>query len=127
MIILFYSRLGTQKGEKIQKFLEATAPLSQIETHMSIDSLYQKFRAPTDGPTLFIIVAASPRELSELSSIGDLFYDGRLVLVLPNLEDGTIAMAHRLRPRFVSSMENSFQALESVLKKILREYPDFSR
>jgi hypothetical protein len=47
----------------------------------------------------------------------------RLVLVLPDEEDETIALAHGLRPRFVTYADGDYSELREVLQKMLKKTP----
>jgi hypothetical protein len=52
------------------------------------------------------------------------FRDVRIILVLPDTEEQTIAMAHRLRPRFLTYIDSNIAALGTVVSKMCEDTRD---
>ncbi|NVM57217.1 MAG: hypothetical protein HWN51_03755 [Desulfobacterales bacterium] len=71
-----------------------------------------------------VLLAASREELSDILSIRDLLTDIRVILVLPDRDDDTIAKGHTLRPRFFTYADSDFVEIAAVLSKMLASnYP----
>jgi hypothetical protein len=47
-----------------------------------------------------------------------MFRDVKILLVLPDTEEETIAMAHRFRPRYVTCVTGNLSALGAVVTKM---------
>lgn len=63
----------------------------------------------------------SREELSKLFLIRALSSDVRIILVLPDTEEETIAMAHRSRPRYLTYINSNFLGLATVVSKMCED------
>jgi len=74
----------------------------------------------------FCPIGSIDENLSLLScgrSSGDmLFQNIRIILLLPNKEPETVAMAHQLRPRFLAGRNSDLAEGPAVLKKMFKEH-----
>jgi hypothetical protein len=60
-------------------------------------------------------------------NIKHLFRNTRVILVVPDLSEETIALAHRLRPRYLTYVDGNFPALQTVVDKMREKYAHASR
>lgn len=123
MQALFYSPSGDQAGDRLEATLDEILPAGTVETHRSLTGLIQRLRNRSSDLEVVILMPGSRLELSGVYTILDELRDVRLVLVLPDGEDETIAMAHRLRPRFVTYANGHYFELRQVLQKMLKKSP----
>ena len=119
MGVLLYSTSKKGPGERLQSVIKAFVPKREIELLGTIQSLSRRLREPKDDKDIGILVAASRDELRELVSVSDLLEDLRIVLVLPDREEETIAKGHTLKPRFLSYADSNFIDVAAVLSKML--------
>jgi hypothetical protein len=97
-------------------------------TTFHVYSLSRRLRQPRHNLAVAVLVAASRQELLELLSIRDLLDGIRIILVLPDRQDDTIAKGHRLYPRFLTFADSDFLDVAAVLSKMLRNsHPDNKR
>jgi hypothetical protein len=47
-----------------------------------------------------------------------MFHDIRILLVLPDTEEETIAMAHRFQPRYLTFVDKNIPALATVVERM---------
>ena len=66
----------------------------------------------------------SQEELIDIIHIRELFRDIRIVLILPDREESTVAKGHRLYPRFFSYIDSDFKEIAAVLNKMLNHTYD---
>ncbi|MDI6854215.1 MAG: hypothetical protein QME75_11515 [Deltaproteobacteria bacterium] len=66
-----------------------------------------------------IFVAADRRALRQLLSLKEFLRRIRVILVLPDEEEETIALAHRLKPRYLCYLEDNCSELGQVVSKML--------
>lgn len=71
------------------------------------------------GKEILVLLAESRERLEQLSGLGDLLEDSRLILVVPDETPGTLSTAHRLFPRFVAPMANGYDELCSVIQRMM--------
>jgi hypothetical protein len=66
-----------------------------------------------------ILIAADRQALRQLLSLKGFLRRIRIILVLPDDEEETIAMAHRLNPRYLCYLEDNCSELGLVVSKML--------
>lgn len=93
----------------------------KVEVFRNIAGLAARLRHPADGLTA-IILAASRQELQELQTIRSLLSKARVFLLVGDEEEETIALAHRLRPRFLGYLNANYREIFAVLVKLLEQH-----
>ncbi len=125
MRVLFYTTTADGVAQRLQRVIEGLVPKENTEIHRTIDSLSNRLRRPRYDLAVAVLLAASREDLLELLSIRDLLDGIRIILVLPDREDGTIAKGHRLYPRFLTYSDSDLLDVAAVLSKMLRNsHPD---
>jgi hypothetical protein len=121
MRILFY---GPREFSLPRKLFEAIreAGLTEVDCEQPQNSqdLQKRLRQTPHASTLVILCPADRRELQELTGLSALFDDLDLILIVPDDEDETIALAHRLRPRFLCYIDDCADKVGEVAWNILR-------
>jgi hypothetical protein len=65
-----------------------------------------------------ILLVGRREDILELISVRHLFRDVPVVLIVPDTDDQTIALAHRLRPRYLTYIDANFVGLYPVLERL---------
>jgi hypothetical protein len=117
--ILLYSSQREDPGAAIEKRLRTLVPDLRMEVYRSIEELAHGLQRLLDHDTIIILRARDREELLHIVSLRDLLQGVRVILLVPDREEETISLAHRLRPRFLSSCEDDFSDTLSVLRKML--------
>ncbi|HAR96957.1 MAG TPA: hypothetical protein DCR97_13520 [Deltaproteobacteria bacterium] len=65
-----------------------------------------------------VLLAATRQELLDLKAMWSLFEDLKTILILPDGEKETVAMAHTMRPRFISCGGRDLRDVKAVLEKM---------
>jgi len=105
---------------RIQGLLEKSFPGVDIEVDRTIDGLSARLRQPKDDAFVAVLMAKSRKELLYFLSILNLFRDIRIILVVPDRNQETIALAHQLRPNFLCYKNSDFTEVIAVLNKMLQ-------
>ena len=120
MSLILYSPVQEGVGKQLRRVIEKLVSKDNVEIYQSVESLSLRLRQPADSlPIAAVLLAARRGDLSELLSIRDLLRDIRIILVLPDRDEDTIAKGHTLRPRFVSYSDSNFTDVCSVLGKMI--------
>ena len=119
MKLLFYAKVLEGFGNKVLGVIQSLVPLSQIETHRTIESLDCKVRQPVNNLNTAVMLASNKEDLLDLLSLRDLLWNLRIILIIPDRKAETIAMGHMLRPRFLSYVDSDFNDVSAVLEKML--------
>jgi len=118
MRLLLYTPVSGGFGEQLQKEIGELIPINDVEVYRSIENLSQRLRQRAHDLSIALLHAARKQDLTDILSIRDF----RIILVLPDRDESTIAKGHTLRPRFLSYTDSSFTDVFSVLKKCLASY-----
>lgn len=65
-----------------------------------------------------ILLPADIEELMRIIALQNLFGDIPIILILPDRQKNTIALGHKLRPRFVAYADGDFSDVATVLLKM---------
>ena len=71
------------------------------------------------GREILVLLADTRERLEDLTGLGDLLEDNRLILVVPDGEPGTLSAAHRLFPRFVTPVADRYDDLCCVIDRMI--------
>jgi hypothetical protein len=120
--LLLYAPVSEGVGEQLQKMIEELVSENNVEIYRSIESLAHRLRQPKNDLPVAVLHAARRKDLSDIVSIRGLLRDVRIILVLPDRDENTIAQGHTLRPRFLSYTDSDFADISAVLEKCLESY-----
>jgi hypothetical protein len=120
--MIFYSSTGGNTEERLQKAIEAVIPGRKRELCRTIDDLWGKLLLPKNDLIIALLLAEKRDDLVELVSMSNLFRDTRIILIAPDREKETVALAHLLRPRLLSYVDSDFTDVFTVLTKIIADY-----
>jgi hypothetical protein len=119
MKVLFYSYSINGAGKKVKEIIDDLIPKKKLEIHQAVESLSQRLKKKTIDVGIVVLLASSKKELWDLLSIRDQLIDHRIILILPDREEGTISQGHSLYPRFLSYADSNFKDFAAVIKKML--------
>ena len=121
MQILFYLSSGIKSGNRLKQTLDEVLPGGNVEVFRQVNGLIQRLRTPSSDLEILILMPTNRLELSAMSTLLTDFRNVRLVLVLPDEEEETITIAHRMRPRFLTYSSGDYSELREVLMKMLKD------
>jgi hypothetical protein len=118
MGVLVYDGRGAQLQRNLQD--ACGAQLFPVDFHRvaTLPLFRQALLAREPGADTVILAVSSVSELRELVDFQDLLADLRVILLLPDWEEKTLKLAHRLCPRFVAQPDTSLDDLVAVLAKM---------
>ena len=106
-------------GDDIRQRIEGLIPEKGLKIYRTLEGLSERLHRPIDPETILIIVACSQEKLSEIFPLRRVLGDVRTVVVVPDQEPTTVALAHQLRPRFLTYANSGFGELVAVLQKMI--------
>lgn len=106
-------------GDRLKRVIQALIPGERLEVYGTVESFSIRLRKPVDNIPVAVIVAGNEDDLLSILSISHLLYDVRFILVLPDRDDGTVAIGHSLRPRFLSYIDSDYRDVAGVLGKMI--------
>ena len=103
----------------VQGMIARSLPKAHTELYRTTRTFAESLRKSVYDSTVAVIVAADKDDLLDLSSLRELLWRTRLILVLPDAGEETVALGHSLRPRFISSGGDGLENVAAVLHKML--------
>jgi hypothetical protein len=105
----------------MKKVIETALPKIRGETFPTLEGLAERLKEPYNGEEKVALLAATDeKNLGDILSLQRLFLDVPLILLVPNRTAETMALAHRLRPRFLNDVQGDFTAVIEVLRKMVQ-------
>lgn len=121
MNLLLYTS-GTDEASKLLMEIVTTfATRGTTEIFHSLKKLISRLNQPKKNQTAVILHAATEKELAKILSIHDFLQDTKLILILPNRKELTVAKGHKLHPRFLSYADSDFSDIGAVLNKMFEK------
>ena len=117
MDVILYAPNSDQ--DDIRQRIEGLIPEKRVKVYKTLEGLLERLHRPIDPETILIIVASSREKLLEVSPLRRILGDFRTIVVAPDQEPETVALAHQLRPRFLTYANSDFGDLVAVLEKMI--------
>ena len=117
MEVILYTPDSEQSG--VRERIGSLIPQRRVRVYRTLEGLSERLHRPVNPETVLIIVTYSREKLSEISPLRHVLGDVRTVVVVPDQEPTTVALAHQLRPRFLTYANNGFDDLAAVLQKMI--------
>jgi hypothetical protein len=94
-------------------------PFAATEVVRSFSDLNKRLLPRSNQPRPIVVVLAPTRDdLDSLLEVHELFENTRLILVLADTDAETIALGHRMQPRFIGYLANGFTEIAAVVRKM---------
>jgi len=122
MDLFIYSTASAANQKQLEDSFMAFAPRGKIEVFRSFDNFSQRLKLPAQPQSIAVLAPGSRQELQEILSRIDLLRDLRIIVIAPDHEAETTAIAHQLRPRYLTYLNGDFGVLAAVLGKMVRSY-----
>jgi len=107
-------------GDNIRQRIEGLVPEKGLKIYRTLEGLSERLHRPVDPETIVVIVANSLEKLSEIFPLRRVLGDVRTVVVAPDQDPKTVALAHQLRPRFLTYANGNLEDLTSVLQRMIK-------
>jgi len=118
MKIIHYADRKDAEGDRLERILGLFTGKGAILTCRSLGSLRTKLRQPCNYDDVLLIYPSNRKGLAELVALRELMVPMKIVLVLPDREEATVAMGHLLRPRMISYNDSDFLDVAAVLVRM---------
>ena len=116
--IMYEKRSGVIAGH-LKELLKMSAVENSIEHYHSIKKLSGRLKRPVADRAVMVLIAADHTDLFDLFTIRELYATIRVIVILPDREDESVKLGHKLRPRFLTYVNGAVSEVHAVLKKML--------
>ena len=121
MIVLVCANRTSEASKRLIDKIESLNLPYPVEIHHAINGFFHKIRKPLHGVEVAVLLASTNEELLEIYHMQGHFLENiRVILILPNSNQHTITLGHKLSPRFLSYADGDFTDVSAVLEKIVK-------
>jgi hypothetical protein len=122
MSVVVYSGESPASIRQIESVVEQVAPEHRVSVCRDLRALRRRLYGSRENLRIAILKAADRNELEGLVLLRDLLSDIRIVLIVPDQDEITVSLAHRLRPRFLARADGDWDEIRMVLGNMIRFY-----
>jgi hypothetical protein len=104
---------------RLMKALEKLVSGVSVKVCRDTDGLRRRLVPGRNSPLAVVILAVTKQDLLSVMPLRDLLLGFRVIVVLPDSDDVTLAMGWGMWPRFVSYADGDFRDVAGVLEKMI--------
>jgi hypothetical protein len=127
MQTFIYSSRDDPDAKRLDLVVRSVIPNGRIESFTGLVSLNKRLRTPVEPDSIAVISIANRKELEHMQRLCPLLTEIYIIMVIPDGEKETLALAHLLLPRFLSRKESDFVDLRVVLAKMYAHTQDAAK
>jgi hypothetical protein len=99
--------------------VDSLSPVAITDVVRSFSDLNKQLLPQASRPRPIVVVLALTKgDLERLIEAHELFENTRLILVLADADVDTVALGHRMQPRFIGYLANGFADIAAVVRKM---------
>jgi hypothetical protein len=117
--VLLYTGRSRKLGGRLEKMIGDQVPGQEIERCRDVKGLSRRFRRPVHDVDVVVLLLSSRDDLDAMLGLQDVLRRLQVILILPDEWEGTLSMAHKLFPRFITFVDRGFLDVAAVLKRML--------
>lgn len=117
--LIVYSIDKNTFGMELETMIEKLVSRENVEIWRTLPDLTLRLRMPLSESAIAVLIISDEKDLKSMISIQSLLINRRIVLILPDRNNGTIEAAHRLHPRYLSFKDNSLGDIKAVLGRMI--------
>ncbi len=110
-------------GEKEEKLLGTVAPFiseGSLEIFRDLSDFADRLRKLKSALSIALIWITGHEELKELGSWRDFLAGVRTILILPDDDPATLALAHKIFPVYIAYSEDDMSEVAAVVRRLVR-------
>jgi hypothetical protein len=119
MQLLFYSSKNDKNENRLKAAIRSVSPGGTVEHFTSLAGLRDRLRSIVEPDSIMVLAAVDRSELLKMQAFRDMLTEIFIILVLPDRNKSTLRLAHLLRPRFISQLEDNFNDLNQIVGKMI--------
>jgi hypothetical protein len=105
-------------GQRLEQLARKVESKASVHVVRQLEDARVKLLYRWEEINVAVLFAATRQELLDLKGMWSLFENLKTILILPDGEEETVAVAHTMRPRFISCADRDFHDVVAVLEKM---------
>lgn len=119
MHVVIHSPLFDETRERVLNAIAMADPALTVETLPEVQDLSTRLLNTEAEIGLLVIRIVDRHHVKQLFQFREKVRQVRLVMLIPDMEHGTIALAHAFHPRLILCGASSLHELTAVLRKLI--------
>jgi hypothetical protein len=119
MNFLLYATVSEDLSQSVREMLVTKLSGITVELHQALSEFWLRLQGLKGDKIVLLLLPGSREDMLDLLAIRHLLRDVRSILVLPDLEEDTVGLAHRLNPRHMAYVNNDLSGLAAVIDDVL--------
>lgn len=122
--------LMSRPSVRADELVNAAAPFvsgGRLEVFYDLRGFAARMHQPKDPRSVALIWDPAREDLGELGSMRDLLAGVRVLLILHDQNNETIALAHKLLPAYIAYVDDGILDIVSVLRRLAASREEDSR
>ena len=122
--ILFFIPTRDDAEKRLMGAMESLVPRASAKVYRNVDALRRRLLFGPGNPAAVVILAVTKQDLLSVVPLRELLLSLRVVVVLPDSDDVTLAVGWGMWPRFVSYADGDLRDVAAVLGNIVGVAPE---
>ncbi|MEW5724981.1 MAG: hypothetical protein AB1896_17855 [Thermodesulfobacteriota bacterium] len=122
MTVLFWSAAKTEAESLLCGIVESVSAGRVVESLPDLEALARRLRRPGADEVAVVLLAGTREALEALLSMEEFLRDRKIILVLPDHDKETVALGHRLGPRFLTYLDSDLSDVGAVLTRMIKHH-----
>jgi hypothetical protein len=118
MQTFIYSSRDDPDTKRLDAVVRTVIPVACIESFAGLVGFKKRLRMLVEPDSIAVLFIANRMELEHMQRLCPLLTEIYIIMIIPDGEKATLALAHLLLPRFLSRKESDFVDLRIVLAKM---------
>lgn len=117
MRILLYAAARDPEGPRLRGLLSQVVPPASLESFSILAAMALRLQQSGGDRFLAVLVVNDRDVLREIVSLRTAFDGSQVLLVLPDQDEETMRVAHRLHPRYTTYKSEQYADLLAVVRR----------
>jgi hypothetical protein len=123
MELVIYSTISEERQGELVNVIEPFLPEKEIEVYRTLEEFSLRLKHPAQPNSIALLAPGSRQDLMEMLSRRELLRDLRTIIIAPDHETETVAIAHQFRPRYLAYLNGGFGEIAAVVGKMVTTRP----
>jgi hypothetical protein len=120
MQLFFYASKISKNEKRLATAIQAATPNGVVERFTSLAEFRSRLHSIVEPNSIMVLMALDRNELLQIQAFRDMLTEIYIILVLPDEKKSTIKLAHLLKPRFLSFIQDDFTVLNQIISKMIQ-------
>jgi hypothetical protein len=123
MELVIYSTIPEERQQELVNLFEPILQEVEIEVYRTLEDFSLRIKHPVQPNSIALLAPGSRQDLMKILSRRHLLRDFRTIIIAPDHETETVAVAHQFRPRYLTYLNGGFGEIAAVVGKMVTTRP----